>query len=165
MQTDSSPVTSTRPEPRQPKRWPYARDVHGRLHDGPEAFIVGATVLLVILTIGVIGYHSTVYSAAGARPVQGVGAAAAQLVVLAVLLGSATLYRWGYTLRRVFTVAGVGGVLAVGAALLPHLAAGRGWVATLLGVLFALAVNALQTFYIVMVAVHLPMWWSGWHWD
>lgn len=165
MTIDDDARLSGRRVRREPKRWPYGLDSNGVPGEGAQIAAAFLLIAQVALLLGLLGYHSSLYHQAGAGSVCWIGGASAQFVVLAVMLIAATLYRWGHRLRTVLTVAVVAAVVAVGFALLPHLAAGKGWVMTLLGTLFTLAVDAVLAAEVTLAAVYLPMWWTGWHWQ
>lgn len=144
-----------RVEPRQPVPWPYP---------GEDAqWAVGiAAVATVVLFLGVTGYQGSRYFDAGVREVFWVGAAAAHLLVVLLMLLAASLYRWGFPRRAVAGIA----VLAAGEgvlfAVLPPVVAGLGWLTCLLAALFGLSLYLVFGMWVVLAARHLPMWWSGW---
>lgn len=80
-----------------------------------------------------------------------VGALAAQLLVLGLAYVASVLLLYGDRAAS-WLVAGISGGLACGAALLPPLVGGRGWLSTLLLVLIALVLDAALAVAVFFVA-------------
>lgn len=146
-----------RGEPREPSPWPY-----NMAHDTPMFSTILAGFATVVLFLGVTGYQSTRYHAAGVDDVDWVGAAAGHVFVVVLMLAAVTAYRWGYSRRLIAGIAVVTAMVGLSLAVLPAVTSGLGWLscilATMFGVVLYLALGAWAT----VAARHLPMWWSGW---
>lgn len=126
-----------------------------RRPDTETAGILGAVSGGVALFFGgfVIAQHTGAYQSAGVRgEVAFVGSLVAQLVVGALLFIATALVLHGDR-RRAFWMAGVGGVVALGFALLPTLVDQRGgWLSVLLLVLITLVLDVAMGVAVFFIA-------------
>jgi hypothetical protein len=150
--------------PRQPRPWPHTTP-DGKSSEDGNVLIGLATIVTLAAFFGTTAYQAHLYGVAGVQDVQWAGAVAAQLAVVGSLYSAATLWRWGHPMASVYVAGAVGGVLAVALAVLPHIAAGRGWLTTILGSVFCLSAVVTAALWLTMAAIYMPNWWSGWHRD
>jgi hypothetical protein len=157
MTTDSphAPVAANgMPELRTPRRWPFGQDATG---------VMAAIAVVVALLYGVtlVNRQAEIYQEAGAALFEAAsGATTAQLLVILALLGAGTAYRRGYSMRWVYTASAIAAVLAVGFALLPHIAAGHSWLTTLLGFIVAIVFDLVLAVEVLLATVYVPLWWE-----
>lgn len=120
-----------------------------------------AVVVALIYGVALVNRQAEIYQDAGAAAFEAAsGAVVAQLLVILALLAAGAAYRWGFPIRWVYAAGGVAAVLAVGFALLPHLAAGNAWLTTLLGLLVAIGYDVLLAFEVALATAYLPLGWK-----
>jgi hypothetical protein len=157
MTTESphAPAAGTPTPPlRLPRRWPFGHDATG---------VMAAIAVVVALIYGVtlVNRQAEIYQEAGVASFEAAsGAATAQFLVFLALVGAGTAYRRGYPMRWVYAAAGTAAALALGFALLPHLAAGHSWLTTLLGFIVAIVFDLVLAVEVVLATAYLPLWWE-----
>jgi hypothetical protein len=142
---------------RQPHPWPYDLS-----NEGPSFAVIGLGVVSLFVVVSVTIYQGTLYSGAGAHDVGGAAAFAGLLLIALLLMGAASLYRWGFRRRAVAVVAGAAGVLGLGFAVLSAVVGTDGWLACVLSVVVCLLPTIVLAAWATALARYLPMWWSGW---
>lgn len=142
---------------RQPHPWPY--DLN---REGPSFVVMVLGIASAIVVISVTIYQGSLYSDAGAKDVGGAAAFAGLLLIVLLLLGAASLHRWGFRRRAIAIPAITAGVLSLAFAVLAAVVGTDSWLASLLSVIVGLVPLIVLTAWATALARYLPMWWSGW---
>ncbi|GGL17892.1 hypothetical protein [Mangrovihabitans endophyticus] len=142
---------------RQPQPWPYDLS-----REGPSFAVIGLGIVSLFVVISVTIYQGTLYSGAGAHDVGGAAAFAGLLLVALLLMGAASLYRWGFRRRAIAVLAGAAGVLSLAFAVLAAVVGTDGWLACVLSAIVGLLPAIVLAAWATALARYLPMWWSGW---
>lgn len=127
--------------------------------DPPEAVVGVAIVFTVVTLLVVLFSQQSLYFDAGVRRVDFLGSLAGVLLVIAGLAATGYVYRSGRARRTVATLGAGTGVLALGLAILPPLAARSGWVTTVLVVLVALVGDLVFATWVLGAAVYAELPW------
>jgi hypothetical protein len=142
---------------RQPHPWPY--DLN---REGPLFAVIALGIVSLSVVISVTVYQGSLYSNAGAHDVGGAAAFAGLLLIALLLMGAASLYRWGFRRQAVGVLAGAAGVLSLAFAVLSAVVGTGGWLACVLSAIVGLLPLIVLATWATALARYLPMWWSGW---
>ena len=121
---------------------------------------LGAVSLFAVISVTI--YQGSLYRNAGAHDAGGAAAFAGLLLIALLLMGAASLYRWGFRRQAVAIPVGAAGVLGLAFAVLAGVVGADGWLACVLSVLIGLIPLIVLAAWATALARYLPMWWSGW---
>ncbi len=124
--------------------------------------VVAVALASLIVVISVTVYQGSLYSGAGAHDVGGAAAFVGVLLIALLLIGAASLYRWGFHRPAIAVPAGVASVLSLAFAVLAAVVGTDGWLTCVLSAVVGLLPLIVLAGWAAALARYLPMWWSGW---